>query len=142
MNRAARRSWRIVAVALTVLAITAFSRPWTLLAQGPALSKVKFATLSESDAREWLTYLASDALQGRQVFTEGYGLAAAYIADRLKQFGVKPIGDAGYFQTVKLRSYKVTRNSSVLHPCKFLMTVTASLPSESAQARGPESQPR
>ena len=89
------------------------SGSWTLLAQGPTLSKVKFATLSEADAREWLTYLASDALQGRQVFTEGYGLAAAFIAEKLQQFGVKPIGDAGYFQTVKLRSYKVARNSSV-----------------------------
>ena len=47
------------------------------------------------------------------MFTEGYGLAAAFIAEKLKQFGLKPIGDAGYFQTVKLRSYKVARNSSV-----------------------------
>lgn len=113
MHRTHRTSWRIGAVALMLLALAALSKPWALLAQGPAISKVKFATLSETDAREWLTYLASDALQGRQVYTEGYGLAAAYIADHLKQFGVKPIGDAGYFQTVKLRSYKVTRNSSV-----------------------------
>ena len=109
---AQRKSWRIGAAALAMLALSA-SGSWTLLAQGPTLSKVKFATLSEADAREWLTYLASDALQGRQVFTEGYGLAAAFIAEKLKQFGVKPIGDAGYFQTVKLRSYKVARNSSV-----------------------------
>ena len=36
------------------------------------------------DPREletWLTYLASDELQGRQVYSEGLGLAAAYIAD-------------------------------------------------------------
>ena len=34
--------------------------------------------------KEWLTYLASDELQGRQIFTEGYGLAASYVADHLK----------------------------------------------------------
>ena len=91
----------------------AASKPWALLAQGPAPAKVKYATISETDAKEWLTYLSSDALQGRQVFTEGYGLATSYIADHLKEWGLKPIGDAGYFQTVKLRSYKVTRNSSI-----------------------------
>src|SRR5687767_9990355 len=86
-----------------------------LLAQAPEPSKgVKFATLSEADAKEWLTYLASDALQGRRVFTEGYGLAASYIAERLRSWGVKPIGDDGtYFQSVKYKSYRVTRNSSV-----------------------------
>ena len=53
-------------------------------------------------------------LQGRQIYTEGYGLAAAYIADHLRQWGVKPMGDDGtYFQSVKMRGYRVTRNSSV-----------------------------
>jgi hypothetical protein len=113
MHRIHRASGRIGAAALILLATLTLARPWALFAQGPTISKVKFAAISEADVREWLTYLASDALQGRQVYTEGYGLAAAYIADRLKQFGVKPIGDAGYFQTVKLRSYRVTRNSSV-----------------------------
>ena len=52
--------------------------------------------------KEWLTYLSSDELQGRQMFTEGYGLAAPYIADRLKDWGVKPLGDDGtYFENVK-----------------------------------------
>ena len=37
--------------------------------------------------KEWLTYLSSDELQGRQVFTEGYGLAAQYIADHLQAVG-------------------------------------------------------
>ena len=37
--------------------------------------------------KEWLTYLASDQLQGRQIFTEGFGLAAQYVADHLKAMG-------------------------------------------------------
>jgi glutamate dehydrogenase/leucine dehydrogenase len=53
---------------------------------------VKFAQISEADMKEWLTYLSSDELQGRQIYTEGYGLAAQYIADHLKDWGVKPIG--------------------------------------------------
>jgi hypothetical protein len=77
-------------------------------------AKIPYATIDEAGMREWLTYLSSDQLQGRQVFTEGYGLAAAYVADHLRQWGLKPLGDDGtYFQTVKLRGYRVTRNSSV-----------------------------
>jgi hypothetical protein len=64
--------------------------------------------------KEWLTYIASDTLQGRRVFTEGLGLAAAYIADHLKEWGVKPAGDDGtYFQTVKLVGVKTTSHASV-----------------------------
>jgi peptidase M28-like protein len=101
-------------MALVVLA-GGWSQPWRLLAQAPEPAKgVKFAQISPADMKEWLTYLASDELQGRQVFTEGYGNAAQYIADNLKAWGVKPMGDNGtYFQIVKLRGYRVTRNSSI-----------------------------
>ena len=61
-----------------------------------------------------MSYIASDELQGRQIFTEGLGLAAAYIADHLKEWGVKPGGDDGtYFQTVKVLGVRTTSNASV-----------------------------
>jgi len=87
----------------------------SLFAQAPEPAKgVKYAQICPTDMKEWLTYLSSDELQGRQVFTEGYGLAAAYIADHLKQWGVKPLGaDGTYFENVKLKGYRVTRNSTV-----------------------------
>ena len=110
------KSVRITALAIIFL-ITALVQPWRLLAQGQApepAKGVKFAQISAADMQEWLTYLSSDTLQGRQIYTEGYGLAAAYIADHLKEWGVKPLGDNGtYFQSVKMRGYRVTRNSSV-----------------------------
>lgn len=76
----------------------------------PAGSRVvEAATL-----KQWLTYLASDELQGRLVYTEGLGLAAAYIADHLGEWGVKPVGDDGtYFQTVKVRGVKTASRASV-----------------------------
>src|SRR5262245_60023619 len=62
----------------------------------------------------WLSYLASDDLQGRNTFSEGLGLAAAYIADQLKESGVKPGGDHGsYFQRVAVLGVKSTSRSSV-----------------------------
>jgi hypothetical protein len=110
---------RILAIlACLTLAGTA-AQPWRLLAQAPAPAPapahgVRFAQISQSDMKEWLTYLSSDTLQGRQVFTEGYGLAASYVADHLAAWHVKPLGDAGtYFQSVKLRGYKVTSHSSI-----------------------------
>ncbi len=111
--RVARHPQSLLWSAVACLAV-GFSHPWTLLAQAPQVSAgVRFATISESDTREWLTYLSSDALQGRQLFTEGYGLAAAYVAGELAKAGVKPFGDFGYFQTVKRVGYRVTQNSTV-----------------------------
>jgi hypothetical protein len=108
------RSIQVSAIAAIVLSLCV-TQPWRLFAQAPEPAKgVKYAQVSPSDMKEWLTYLSSDELQGRQVFTEGYGLAAAYVADHLKTWGVKPLGDDGtYFESVKLKGYRVTRNSTV-----------------------------
>src|SRR6266852_1779358 len=89
-----------------------------LLFQGAGLAQVRKPTgvsaITPADMKEWLSYIASDQLQGRQVYTEGLGLAAAYIADHLKEWGVKPGGDDGsYFQAVKVLGVNVKRNSSV-----------------------------
>jgi hypothetical protein len=109
-----RQSCVNAVVALAVLGIGLW-QPWKILAQAPVAAKgVKYAQISPTDLKEWLSYLSSDELQGRQTFTEGYGLAAAYIADHLREWRVKPLGDNGtYFENVKLKGYKVTRNSSV-----------------------------
>jgi hypothetical protein len=87
----------------------------SLLANAPRLdAQAPGLAMTEQDARTWLGYLASDALQGREVFTEGYGMAATYVAEHLASFGVRPLGDGGTFlQSVTQRTYKVTRRSSV-----------------------------
>ncbi len=109
-----RRQVRIALIVLTT-AVVAFSEPHRLGAQAPApATGIRFAQINETDARTWLTYLSSDLMQGRQVFTEGYGLAASYIAGELKALGVRPLGDNGtYLQAVTRRGYRVTRNSTV-----------------------------
>jgi hypothetical protein len=89
-----------------------------LVFQAPGLAQMRKPTgvsaITPADMKEWLSYIASDQLQGRQVYTEGLGLAAAYIADHLKDWGVKPGGDDGsYFQVVKVLGVNVKRNSSV-----------------------------
>jgi hypothetical protein len=71
-------------------------------------------SIEASSLKEWLTYIASDELQGREVYTEGLGLAASYIADHLKQWGLKPAGEDGsYFQTVKVLGVTNASRSSI-----------------------------
>ena len=89
-----------------------------LVFQAPGLAQVRKPTgvsaITPGDMKEWLTYIASDQLQGRQVYTEGLGLAASYIADYLKEWDVGPGGaDGSYFQVVKVLGVNVKRNSSV-----------------------------
>jgi hypothetical protein len=102
---------RVVAVAVVLTSVIGA----VLLAQAPEPAKgVKYARINADEMREWLTYLASDELQGRQVFTEGYGLAASYVADHLKAWGVTPAGDEhSYYERVRIRGYRTTRNSTV-----------------------------
>src|SRR6476619_782185 len=81
-------------------------------AQKPAAGGPKY--IEPSELKEWLSYVASDELQGRQIYTEGLGLAAGYITQHLAEWGVKPAGEDGsYFQTVKVVGVRTTSNASV-----------------------------
>src|SRR5215468_3267759 len=72
------------------------------------------SSITPESLKIWLTYLSSDDLEGRATFSEGMGLAAAYIADQLKEAGVKPGGDHGsYFQRVEVLGVKSTNRSTV-----------------------------
>jgi hypothetical protein len=72
------------------------------------------SSIQTAPLKEWLTYIASDELQGREVYTEGLGLAASYIAAHLKSWGVKPGADGDdYFQTIKVVGVRSNSRSSV-----------------------------
>src|SRR5262249_61180926 len=69
--------------------------------------KADKAAVQADDLQKWLSYLASDELEGRATFSEGLGLAAAYLAEQLRSCGVKPGGDNGsYFQRVRVLGVK------------------------------------
>lgn len=51
-----------------------------------------------------IRFLASDYLQGRDVGTDGYEIAANYVAAQMQLLGLEPAGDNGsYFQQVPLQ---------------------------------------
>jgi hypothetical protein len=73
------------------------------------------ASIKLEDLKQWLTYIASDELQGRDTYSAGLGLAAGYIQERLRAWDVKPGGDGGgYLQTVRVLGVKATSRSSVI----------------------------
>ena len=82
--------------------------------QSGAASKGGINSIQPEPLKEWLTYIASDELQGRATFSEGLGLAAGYISAHLAQWGVKPAGDNGtYLQVVRLVGVRTTSRATV-----------------------------
>jgi hypothetical protein len=105
-----RRPARILALFVSLcLATSAVPAQNRKADKGAAQSPVQ-----SEDLQKWLSYLASDELEGRATFSEGLGLAAAYLAEQLRSWGVKPGGDNGsYFQRVKVLSVKSANHSTL-----------------------------
>ncbi len=62
-------------------------------------------TLSENDLRAHIGFLASDALKGRDVRSDGLAAAAAYLSSNFQMYGVKKMpGMDSYYQQVGLKS--------------------------------------
>ncbi len=81
------------AVALLVLALTAgLAAPDGDTSAGPAAG---FATIVQPDIEADLQALAGPALEGRDSPSAGLSRAADYIAERLRQAGLKGAGEGG-----------------------------------------------
>jgi hypothetical protein len=78
-----------------------------LCAQSPAtLAQRIAARLRPNDLKADVSFLASDALQGRATPSPGLDMAAEYIAAQFRRAGLEPVGDSGYFQTA---SYHIVK---------------------------------
>lgn len=66
-----------------------------------------------AELQRHVMYLASDELEGRRSGTKGNELAANYIAEEFKSYGLKPLGDNGtYFQNFNFVSeLKIGKNN-------------------------------
>src|SRR5437762_9717400 len=99
----------LIAIVTQLALVATFASSTALANSGNGRDKI-----TPDDLKEWLSYLASDELEGRNTYSEGLGLAAAYIAEHLRAWGVKPGGDHGsYFQRVKVLGVKSTNRSSI-----------------------------
>jgi Zn-dependent M28 family amino/carboxypeptidase len=73
-----------------------------------------FQSINSDDLKSYLTYLASDALQGRETSYPGEKLAAAFIAGQFKTFGLRPMGDDGtYLQHYSVELVGVSDSTTI-----------------------------
>jgi len=70
-----------------------------LSAQVPPTPAERIAAhVRPDDLKADVSFLASDALQGRATPSPGLDMAAEYIAAQFRRAGLEPAGDEGYFQ--------------------------------------------
>ncbi|MEK6301556.1 MAG: M28 family peptidase [Acidobacteriota bacterium] len=82
-------------VAVAVLACCLGAQSRTI----PADKRAALDHISAASMRGHLSFIASDALEGRATPSTGLDLAAEYIAAQFRRAGLEPVGDDGYFQT-------------------------------------------
>ena len=69
--------------------------------------------ITASQIRDYLTFISSDALEGRDTPSRGLDTAAQFLALNLSRWGFKPAGDAGsYFQKIALTSDVVDKEQT------------------------------
>ncbi|OFZ20969.1 MAG: hypothetical protein A2X94_06445 [Bdellovibrionales bacterium GWB1_55_8] len=74
------------------------SGPRAKLAPRPALAEIPDVFQAKA-LQEHVVYLAQEALKGREPGTPEIDLAADYLAGKLREFGITPAGENGFFQS-------------------------------------------
>ncbi len=75
------------------------------------------ATSPAADGNRWwsyIEYLASDALEGRGLGTEGFKKASEYVAGQFEKTGLKPAGTEAYFQPIRFDVRKIVEERSTV----------------------------
>jgi hypothetical protein len=82
---------------------------WILVIAAIAVS------LYAADGNRWwayIEYLASDALEGRGLGTDGFKKASEYVAGQFEKAGLKPAGTSAYFQPIRFNVLKIVEDKS------------------------------
>ena len=67
------------------------------------------AAISEASVRSHMTFLASDALNGRGSGTRDEWIAAEYLGAQMLRWGIEPMGDdGGFVQQIEIERYETT----------------------------------
>src|SRR5579872_2335806 len=112
------RSLRVAALAVGLCAaVAAADTPFPKPRLTPERRAV-LESISANSLRGHLSFIASDALEGRGTPSRGLDIAAEYIAAQFRRAGLEPAGDDGYFQTATVTMREPNLDG-------FSMTVTA-----------------
>jgi len=80
------------------------------------ITAAALAANAPNGVRWWsyVEFLASDKLEGRNTGSEGHRQAAEYVAAQFERDGLKPAGEQGYIQPVKLNALQLDESKSSL----------------------------
>jgi hypothetical protein len=111
--------------ALAALLLAACARPASMPVAGTGPGPT--AAPSVERTRMLLTALAHDSMEGRRVATRGEARAARFIAARMREAGLEPAGDSGFFQRLPVAN--TTVRTLLANGQERTRTGTAMLPS-------------
>ena len=74
---------------------------------------VAIDTITSSDLKSGLYFLASDEMQGRAVNTPSNEIVAAYLAHRFDLMGLKPVQNNSYFQYFSIVRTKLAKSDRI-----------------------------
>src|SRR5262245_15115044 len=94
MNKLIRSIALLAVTAISLSAYQAPPQPEVMTAD----MKAALDRISADSLRGHLSFIASDALEGRTTPARGLDIAAEYIAAQFRRAGLEPAGDDGYFQ--------------------------------------------
>src|SRR6185295_17246212 len=94
----------LLGVGIVLLAVGGAGAQSTTAKMDPRLAR-GFEAIRERDLQGDLTFLASDALQGRMSLQPGSEVAIEWIAGEFRKAGLTPAAGDSYFQTVPLVEY-------------------------------------
>lgn len=116
-----RHSWRDAAARAAIAVIVAVAVA-SLLSAAPAPASAPPASraakaagaprgasgITAAQLRDYLGFLASDDLEGRDTPSRGLDIAARFLATQLARIGAEPAGDEGsFFQKIALTSHRI-----------------------------------
>ena len=104
----------IILISMTLRCCAVLALPLMLAAQPNARIAAGYDAIRAEDLRANLTFLASDALEGRLSLTRGSEVAIEWIASEFAKAGLRPIADGTYVQKVPLIEYRTDRQESRL----------------------------
>jgi hypothetical protein len=118
--------------ALVLLLALSFALPVTFAQRKPAppkpVTKTTLAargveTISAAQLKSYLSFIASDEMEGRDTPSRGLDTTAKFLAMNLERWGFKPAGDDGtFFQRIVLRRDQLegARSSAEINGRKFV----------------------
>ena len=135
----------LTALVLASLLVTTFPATYAQRAAekskksaGSVTTQRAIDAISADQMKEYLTFIASDEMEGRDTPSRGLDLTAKFLAMNLKRWGFKPAGDEGsFFQRIDLRRDRAdTGQTKVEFNARELTSGTDYLPGGPGTASG------